>query len=390
VNAHADAHLNDAEGASASDQTAGLLSRLSSWDGLEVGRSWSSGIVTGLSGTPTSGLAPLLKAPRSYPHVTKALYDHPWAVQRQMLTFMVNLLRFRSAGGAMEVNEIAERLAEARAQNGDRSGANQVGSVAVIPMYGLLSQRMSLMSDMSGGTSLDEIRGSLRGALDDSSVRAVVFDIDSPGGSVDGLTEFAAELRSARAGGIPLIGQVNTLAASAAYWLASQMTEVVITPSGEVGSIGVFAVHEDYSKADELAGVKTTLISAGKYKVEGNEFEPLTDEARDAIQEQIDTFYQQFLSDVAKGRNTNVSAVADGYGEGRTFLAKKALAAGMVDRIDTLEATVRRFQPRGALARPTAATVLPLQQAAAAASVRRADPAWNAAHAAKPQRRRWK
>jgi signal peptide peptidase SppA len=365
-------------------ELAELLPAVSLSSSMSVGARWAAGLNQTIGEPSTEGLE--LIAPRAYAHVTKALYEHPWAVQRQMLTFMVNMLRFRSAGGSLSADELAERLEAARIQNGDRGGANQVGSVAVIPMYGLLSQRMSLMSDMSGGTSLDELRGSLRGALADSAVRAVVFDIDSPGGSVDGMTEFAAELRAARAGPIPIIGQVNTLAASAAYWLAAQMSEVVVTPSGEVGSLGVFAVHEDYSAADAAAGIKTTLISAGKYKVEGNEFEPLSDEARDAIQEQVDTFYQAFLSDVAKGRGSSVSAIAEGYGEGRTMLAKKALAAGMVDRIDTLEATVRRFQPRGTMSRQ-AATEIPLQPAAVAASVGRPDPAWNAAHAAKAKRR---
>jgi signal peptide peptidase SppA len=364
-----------------------------------VGSAWLEALGEGLtegtanlSASSSWDFAPLTEgleviAPRGYSHVTKALYEHPWAVQRQMLTFMVNVLRFRSAGGSLSTEELAERLEAARIQNGDRAGGNQVGSVAIIPMYGLLSQRMSLMSDMSGGTSVDEMRGALRTALGDSSVKAIVFDIDSPGGSVDGMTEFAAELRAARAGNVPIIAQVNTLAASAAYWLASQMNEIVVTPSGEVGSIGVFAVHEDYSAADAAAGVKTTLISAGKYKVEGNEFEPLSDDARGAIQEGVDTFYQMFLGDVAKGRGASVQAIADGYGEGRTMLAKKALAAGMVDRIDTLEGTVRRFQKAGSMSRQSAATVTPLQQAAAAASVGRPDPAWNAAHAAKPTRR---
>jgi signal peptide peptidase SppA len=357
--------------------------------GEGVGNAWLAAFQS--AGSAREAAEPLsegleLIVPRAYGHVTKALYEHPWAVQRQMLTFMVNVLRFRSAGGSLSADELAERLEAARVQNGDRTGGNQVGAVAIIPMYGLLSQRMSLMSDMSGGTSIDEMRGALRSALADSSVKAIVFDIDSPGGSVDGMPEFAAELRALRDGPVPLIGQVNTLAASAAYWLAAQMSEIVVTPSGEVGSIGVFAVHEDYSAADAAAGIKTTLISAGKYKVEGNEFEPLTDEARGAIQEQVDSFYQMFLADVAKGRRSTVQGVADGYGEGRTFLAKKALAAGMVDRIDTLEATVRRLQPRGAMSRQ-AAIEIPLQPAAAAASVSRADPAWNAAHAAKPKRR---
>lgn len=324
-----------------------------------------------------------LIAPHAYTHVTKALYDTPWAVQRQMLTTMVNVVQFRADGGSYGPEEIAERLEAARASQGPRAGSVMVGPVAVIPMYGLLSQRMTLMADISGGTSVDQLRAALRDALSDPTVKAVVFDIDSPGGAVDGITEFATELRATRAGPVPIVGQVNTLAASAAYWLASQMSEVVVTPSGEVGSVGVFAVHQDFSQAGALAGINTTLISAGKYKVEGNEFEPLTDEGRTAIQEQVDAFYHMFLSDVAKGRKVTISDVESKYGEGRTLLAAKALAAGMVDRIDTLEATVRRFQPKVPVARPAAGP----QQAAVAASVRRANPAWNAAHAA-PQRRR--
>jgi signal peptide peptidase SppA len=346
VKAHAQAHLDDAQGASAEEFSVDLA----------------------------------LITPHSYHHVTKALYERPWAVQRQMLTFMASVLRFRAAGGAVSPDEMAERLAAARAQNGPREGAIQSGAVAIIPMYGLISQRMSLMSDMSGGTSLDEIRGTLQSALADPSIKAIVFDIDSPGGSVDGVPEFAAELRQARAGSKPIVAQVNTLAASAAYWLAAQMNEIVVTPSGEVGSIGVFAMHEDYSKADEMAGIKTTLVSAGPFKTERNQFEPLSDDARANIQEGVDSFYQMFLSDVAKGRGISVQAVADGYGEGRTFLAKKALAAGMVDRIDPLEATVNRLQPSGSVSRRAAVEI-------ATAMAAQADPIDPAALAAAHQAR---
>jgi ClpP class serine protease len=133
------------------------------------------------------------------------------------------------------------------------------------------------------------------------------------------------------------------------------MDEIVATPSAEVGSIGIFAMHQDISRAADQAGVTTTLVSAGKYKVEGNEFEPLSDEARDQIQSQVDAFYRMFVSDVAKGRNVSTSVVGESYGQGRTMLAKEAHAAGMVDRIATLEETVKRLQPRGRLAARSAA-----------------------------------
>ena len=233
---------------------------------------------------PVDEPAPPATAPRSYHHVAKALTERPWAVQPQMLGLMADILRTRVEVGPLSEDEIAKRLAAAQAENGDRNGPAMAGSVAVIPMYGVISQRMGMMSQMSGGTSIDELRQSLRQALADPAVSAVVLDVDSPGGSIDGVTEFAAEIRQARAGAKPIVAQVNTLCASAAYWLAAQCSEIVITPSGEAGSIGVYAMHEDVSKAQEMEGVKTTLISAGEYKVDGNSFEPLSDTARSNIQ----------------------------------------------------------------------------------------------------------
>lgn len=321
---------------------------------------------------------PSFVAPRSYRHISKAINERPWAIQPVMLSFMADMVRFRSEGGVLSEDEVLERLAAAQAANGDRAGGALAGGVAIIPLYGVISQRQSLMSETSGGTSVEQLQGSLRSALADQKVAAVVFDIDSPGGSVDGITEFAAELRAARSGGKPIVAQVNTLAASAAYWLASQMDEIVVTPSGEVGSIGVFAIHEDISGAEEKAGLKTTLISAGEFKTEGNPYEPLADAARAAMQDQVDTFYGMFTGDVAKGRQVPIAQVKADYGKGRTLLAKAALAAGMVDRIDTLEATVQRLQPKAkpAALRP-AALLVPAAIAASSRRTLQPDRAWN-------------
>lgn len=312
--------------------------------------------------------------PTRYAHVLRAVEERPWALHPPVLAFIVDLVHFRSAGGRLTAEEIDRRLAAAREENGERTGAHMAGSVAVVPVYGLLSKRMSLMSEMSGGTSYDQLESDLAELLRDRDVSSIVLDIDSPGGEVDGLPEFAAFLRSARSVK-PIVAQVNSLAASAAYWIASQASEIVVTTSGEVGSIGVYTAHQDVSGAMDKQGVRTTLISAGKFKVEGNPYEPLGEEARASVQDHVDAYYAMFLDDVAKGRGTTAEAVATGYGEGRTFLAKPALAAGMVDRIETLGATVGRLQPRQAPQRR--AEVIPLHLAAAAASTK-PDRAWNA------------
>lgn len=283
-----------------------------------------------------------------YQHIERFVTERPWAILPSMLATIVELVRFRAAGGLLTPEEITARVGAA--QNGPRAGGGQSAGVAVIAVYGPISQRMSMMSEMSGGTSTEKLTDTFRAALADPAVDAIVFEVDSPGGTVDGIPELAAEIRAAR-GGKPIVAQVNTMAASAAYWLASACDEIVATPSGVVGSIGVFTAHNDLSAAAEMEGVKTTLISAGKYKTEGNPWEPLGEEAQANLQDQVNQFYGMFVADVAKGRGVPVDTVRGGYGEGRVLLAKQAMSAGMVDRVDTLDNTVRRVARQAIAAR---------------------------------------
>lgn len=279
--------------------------------------------------------------PSLYPHVVRAVLERPWAILPSTLATIVDIVRMRADGGRLTPADIQARLEAARSEQGPRNG-RQRGNVAVIPVYGVLSPRANLMSQTSGGTSVESLRSMFREALADNDVDAIVLDVDSPGGQVDGIPELAAEIRSAR-GQKPILANANTMAASAAYWLASQADEVSITPSGVVGSIGVVAAHVDQSEADRMEGIKTTFVYQGKRKVEGNAHEPLGEEARAAIQTDVDAFYSMFVRDVARGRRTASDNVrSDAWGAGATVMAEPALASGMVDRIETLEETVRR------------------------------------------------
>jgi len=118
---------------------------------------------------------------------------------------------------------------------------------------------------------------------------------------------------------------------------------LIVTPSGEVGSIGVVAAHMDISKMAESAGLKVTLVSAGKYKTEGNQFEPLSDEARAALQVRVDDYYAMFVKAVARNRGVSPADVRNGFGEGRVVGAKQAVALGMADRVATLDETLARL-----------------------------------------------
>jgi signal peptide peptidase SppA len=136
----------------------------------------------------------------------------------------------------------------------------------------------------------------------------------------------------------PVNAFVSGNAASAAYYLLSQASSITLTPSGEVGSVGVIMVHTDLTKMLDKMGIKITAITAGKYKAELWPFTALTDEAKASVQAEIDNLYGGFLSAINRGRGTRVTPAmkADNYGEGRMFQAKDALDSGLVDRVSTI------------------------------------------------------
>jgi signal peptide peptidase SppA len=162
---------------------------------------------------------------------------------------------------------------------------------------------------------------------------------------VYGVAELASEIVKARAQK-PVVAVANSLAASAAYWIGCAASEFYVTPGGEVGSIGVWQAHFDYSKALEEEGVKTTLVSAGKFKVEGNPYVPLDPQAQAFMQSRVDDYYNAFIQAVAVGRGVSVDDVRNGMGEGRVLGADAALAQRMVDGIASFDDVLARMQAK--------------------------------------------
>jgi len=219
------------------------------------------------------------------------------------------------------------------------------GAIAVLPLMGPITQRSGLFSAFFGGTSAEKFGRAFGDLIASPNVSAVVIEVDSPGGTVSGVPELADKIHKAR-DIKPVIAVANGWAASAAYWLASQASELVVTPSGEVGSIGVWSMHVDISEAMEKFGEKVTIISAGKYKVEANPYEPLSEEALAYEQSEVDRYYGMFVSAVARGRGKNVIEVRKGFGQGRMVGPAPSKVEGMVDRVATMEATIKRLGGR--------------------------------------------
>jgi signal peptide peptidase SppA len=270
-------------------------------------------------------------------YVLQAFVETPWAILPHKLAILEEIVTRHAAGEKLDAEEVQSRIHGAK-----RPAERRAGSVAVLPLFGTIFPRANLMTDVSGATSAERFGAQFDELVSDPEIGAIILDVDSPGGQVNGIEELSRKIYQAR-GRKPIVAVANHTMASAAYWIGTAADEVVVTPSGEVGSIGVFAVHKDLSKAYEMEGIKISMISRGKYKTEGNPYEPLAEEARAAIQVRVDESYAAFVETVARNRGVKPSAVRNGFGEGRVVGARQAVELGMADRIGTLEETIARL-----------------------------------------------
>jgi signal peptide peptidase SppA len=236
-----------------------------------------------------------------------------------------------------------------RRDNGGIGSMRVENGVAILPIVGSLVNRGAWIGASSGLVSYEGIAAQLREAEADQEVRAILLDIDSPGGEATGM--FAtAKLVSAVNETKPVVAFVNDVAASAAYGIASAASEIIVSPTSMVGSIGVVLTHLDRSGELEDRGVKPTLIHAGAHKVDGHPFGPLSDAVRADLQAEVMKIYDQFVGLVAEGRAGRVSAEAIRATEARTYLGADAIAQGLADRMASLEEVIAALSqpPSGA------------------------------------------
>jgi signal peptide peptidase SppA len=215
------------------------------------------------------------------------------------------------------------------------------GSVASVSVSGKLVTSSSWLSRMFGMTGYDEIQGAVSAAAQEPGIDNVLLDIDSPGGSVSGVAETSDMIKAIDGSVMPVSAFTSGQMASAAYWLGSAAREIHATEMASVGSIGVIAVHQEYSKAMEKEGVKPTVFTAGKYKGVGNPYEPLSAEDKEYIQAHVDDAYGFFISAVAENRGLTADYVRENSADGKDFYAKEAISVGLVDRINSFQDVVK-------------------------------------------------
>lgn len=290
----------------------------------------------------------------------------PWAIQPNRLLEIQAIYAAHVRGEKVDIAAVEARLG--KPLNNERRAYEVKDGVAILSMEGVLAKRMNLFGAISGGTSTQLLQQDLQAALSDSSVHSIVLAIDSPGGTVDGTQLFSDAVFSAREQK-PIVAWATGTMASAAYWSGSAARSVYIADATTaVGSIGVVTSHVDVSAAETARGIKTTEITAGRYKRIASQYGPLSDEGRQSIQDQLDYLYSLFVGAVAKHRGVNEEKVVADMADGRMFTGQQAVDAGLVDGIMTLDALVAQLneQRPGAFnpvpKRSNGASVRPYQQ----------------------------
>jgi signal peptide peptidase SppA len=213
---------------------------------------------------------------------------------------------------------------------------------AVVPVQGVLTKDGPAWL----GSSYDRIADAIEKAAGDKTVHRIVLAVDSPGGEAIGLPETAATIAQA-AKVKPVLAMIDGQAASAAYWLVSQASHISLTPSGEVGSVGVRMMHADISEALAKEGIKVTELYSGNFKTEWSPFKPLSEEAIGDMQARLSAAHTDFLTAIDNGRGSRVGSDMrnNRMGEGRMFGADAAASHGLVDKIQTGREFYRTVTP---------------------------------------------
>jgi len=220
----------------------------------------------------------------------------------------------------------------------------RVGDIAVINIAGALRKSPTIWRSLgcSEEATTPEIEAAIRKAAKDSRVSATLLRISSPGGEVFGTPQVADAVFEHRAVK-PIIAYIEDLGASAAYWIASQATEVVGHRIAHVGSIGVFAVLVDSSEAAVASGLKFHLVASAPLKGSGVMGVPLAEDYLEAVQGEIETNAALFLADIGRGRGLS-QAQTTVLHDGRTYIGQQALDRGLIDRVENLDETIARLQ----------------------------------------------
>lgn len=259
----------------------------------------------------------------------------PWAMLPDRLAQTADLFRQTDLRLHLEHQQAAPMQ--------PRQLTQQAGQVAVIDLTGKL---MKQQASMGGGTSTVQARRDIRLAANNPDVSAIMLRIDSPGGTAAGTQELADEIAAAGKKK-PVECYVEDMAASAAYWAASQADKITANPMAIVGSIGTYGVVQDVSGMAAMQGIKVHVVRAGAHKGAGTPGTEITPEQLADMQRIVDGLNEHFIAGVASGREMDPEKVRE-LADGRAHLAAQAKDMGLIDAIGSFDQALLELQNRTA------------------------------------------
>lgn len=261
-----------------------------------------------------------------------------WAIRPDALRAILSLAAREditpervAAAMAYTPQAIAARAGERRE---DTRAVTMRDGVAILAIDGPIFPRSNLFSDVSGATSLEVLARDLNIALDDPSVSSILLEVDSPGGEVSGVSEFAAMVHAGRERK-PIAAYIQDLGASAAYWIVAAASPIVVADTAAVGSIGVVAAIPDPSQR------KSSSIEFVSSQSPSKRLDPTTDTGKAHIQSHVDEVADVFVAAVAKYRETTTEKVLADFGQGGLLVGASAVVAGLADQVGSFEQTLK-------------------------------------------------
>ena len=273
------------------------------------------------------------------PHLAQRLFNTPLALHPHKAEVVMAALTDRFGLTRIQSNaDWGDEEDEFFSRKGRDCGYDVIEGIAVIPVQGTLVQKLGTLRPYSGMTGYDGIRASFLTAINDDAVKGICFDIDSPGGEVAGCFDLVDEIYAAR-GAKPIWAILSENAYSAAYALASAADRIIVPRTGGVGSIGVIVMHVDWSQRIKSDGVQVTIITFGSRKAESNPYEALSEEAKKAIQSDVDEMGRLFVSTVSRNRGIAERTIRDT--EAACFLAVDGVQLGLADQVASPDVAFR-------------------------------------------------
>jgi len=267
-----------------------------------------------------------------FPRLLSKLYASPVMVSPVVRASLERALDLYLAGGIPSREGSPAR----HAYDGAKERADRVAEIyhahdglGIIRISGVIDKHVAA-ADLQcyGGVDLDDVDHAIEQARSDGNVKHVLMIIDSPGGSATGVPETAQRVATL-AKSKPVTVFSDSQICSAAYFIAAHASEIIVTESTDVGSIGVYMALLDQTRALDMDGITVNLIKAGKFKAAGAPFQILGNEERAIFQAQVDQIYASFTGTVKAGR----PGVDPAALEGQTFLGVNAIRVGLADAL---------------------------------------------------------